>query len=341
MTPDNFAEWYRRQGHTVLRSESSYWSNAGPRVYQAFPFGWLIQPSPQELRSLMLKHGIFSLRYSSPLEADSGKVSYHVTLCNPYNLDLLRSQARNAVKRGLAKCIVEQVPFERIAGEGWSLQRDTLDRQNRIGSMSEAEWQKICLSAVGLEGFEAWSAIVDGELAAGVIICRVDDTFYVPYAFSHRKFLDFYVNNALFYSMSCNVLAREGINGIFFTVQSLDAPKSVDDFKFRMGLHAKAVRQRVVFHPLIEPFITATTHKLVSDLLKRYPEKGSLAKAEGMIRFYLQGKNPIGQQEWPDCVAQLKPQTAADATQGDKSQGKPMVDITQPASTEGTQHGAI
>ncbi len=314
MDPEHFAEWYRRQGHHILRSQSSYWFDAGPRVYQALPFGWLIEPSEREIRSLMLKHGIFSLRYSAPLESSSGKVSYHVTLSNPYNLELLRSQARNAVKRGLDKCAVEQIPFERLAGEGWNLQRDTLDRQARNGSMHEAEWRMICLSAVGLEGFEAWAAIVEDELAAGLIICRVNDTFYVPYAFSHRKFLDYYVNNALFYSVSCNVLARQGINKIFFTVQSLDAPKSVDDFKFRMGLHAKAVRQRVEFHPLIEPFITGTTHKMVSKLLERYPERGGIAKAEGMIRFYLQGRIPLEQQEWPECVAQLNPAVSSATT---------------------------
>lgn len=314
MDPEHFAEWYRRQGYHVLRSESSYWFNAGPRVYQGFPFGWLIQPSAGELRRMMLKYGILSLRYSTPLDAPIGKVSYHVTLAFPYNMDLLRSQARNAVKRGLARCVVEQISFERFAGEGWNLQRDTLERQGRIDSMSEADWRKVCLSAVGLGGFEAWAAIVEGELAAGLIICQINDKFYVPYAFSHRKYLDLYVNNALFYTVSCNLLAREGINGIFFTVQSLDAPKSVDDFKFRMGLNGIPVRQRVVFHPLIEPLITSPIHKVVNRLLKRNPNNTAVAKTEGMIRFYLQGKKRLELQEWPECVAQYKPITNSTQT---------------------------
>ena len=70
-------------------------------------------------------------------------------------MDLLRSQARNAVKRGLAKSSVERIPFERVAEEGWNLQRDTLARQGRSASMTEADWKRICHSAVGLEGYEA------------------------------------------------------------------------------------------------------------------------------------------------------------------------------------------
>jgi hypothetical protein len=305
---EHFAEWYRRQGHRVIRTEHSYWFDAGPRVYQAFPFGWLIEPSDEELNSLMLKNGVLSLRYSTPLEAPIGKVSYHVTLSNPYTLESLRSQARNAVRRGLAHCVIEQVPFKRLAGEGWKLQRDTLDRQGRSGSMSESLWSKVCLSAVGLDGFEAWSAIVEGALAAALIICRIDDTFYVPYAFSHRKYLDLYVNNALFFSVSCNLLAREGINEIFFTVQSLDAPKSVDDFKFRMGFNAIAVKQKVVFNPLLKPLIGKSMHKAVTALMKHYPDKASLAKAEGMIRFYLHGNLSLDQQEWPDSIKHLNPE---------------------------------
>jgi len=70
-------------------------------------------------------------------------------------MDLLRSQSRNAVKRGLSKSVVEPIPFERVAKEGWNLQRDTLRRQGRSASMTEADWKRICHSAVGLEGYEA------------------------------------------------------------------------------------------------------------------------------------------------------------------------------------------
>ena len=101
MNAETFAEWMRRQGHRVIRTESSYWYEAGPRVLQAFPYHWLITPQEKEIRSLMLKHGIAALRYSTPLDFSGGMVSYHVVLHRPYKLEMLRSQARNGVKRGL------------------------------------------------------------------------------------------------------------------------------------------------------------------------------------------------------------------------------------------------
>jgi hypothetical protein len=142
VNPETFAEWFRRQGHDVYRTQSSYWYDAGPRVLQAFPYHWLIQPTEQELRQLMVGKGIISLRYSTPLEAPEGMASYHVVLHNPYTLEMLRAQARNGVRKGMSEFQVQRISFERLADEGWILQQDTLDRQGRLSSMTQSEWQR-------------------------------------------------------------------------------------------------------------------------------------------------------------------------------------------------------
>jgi transposase len=306
MNPDIFAEWMRRQGRRVYHTKSSYWYEAGPHVLQAFPYHWLIQPSKEEIRSLMLRTGTMAMRYSTPLEFPGGKVSYHVILKPPYNIDMLKNQARNGVKRGLNRFKIEQISFERLATEGWLLQQDTLVRQDRLRSMTQAEWERICYSAQNLSGFEAWAAIADNELAGAVIICRIADVFNVPYAMSHSKFLGDHVNNVIFYTASCEMLGREGVKEIFFTVQSLDAPASVDEFKFRMGLMPKAVCQHVDFHPGLTPFAAASVHALITQQLRRDPSNPVIAKAEGLLRFYLQGKQAISEQDWPDCLSECK-----------------------------------
>jgi hypothetical protein len=306
MNAETFAEWMRRQGHRVIRTPSSYWHSAGPRVFQAFPYHWLICPSADEIQTLMKEHGVVALRYSAPMDFPGGKVSYHIVLHDPYGMDMLKSQTRNGVKRGLSSCKIEQISFERLATEGWNLQQDTLDRQNRTRSMRQAEWQTICRSAEDLPGFEAWAATVNQELAAALIICQIDRTWSVPYALSHRKFLPQHVNNALFYSVSCDLLARPGADDIFFTVQSLDAPPTVDDFKLRMGLNPRPVRQCVDFHPLLRPVVTPATHKILKRLLARDEGNPLIAKAEGMFRFHLEGKEPAAQQCLPECVSQMQ-----------------------------------
>jgi hypothetical protein len=311
MDSENFAEWMRRQGRQVYRTESSWWYEAGPRTLQAFPYFWLIQPSEAELRKLMLTRGILSLRYSAPLEAPEGKASYHIELQSPYSLEMLKPQARNGVKKGRGCFSVEPIPFARLAEEGWCLQRDTLERQDRLDSMQHETWRQICLAAEGLPGFQAWAAIADGELAGALFTTRIDDVVCVPYALSRSKYLSQHVNNVLFFNTTCNLLAQPGVNRVFLTVQSLDAPESVDEFKFRMSFTARPVRQRVVLNPLVTPLASSFGRKILDRLLKRYPNSNYLNKTEGMVRFYYQGKQPLSEQQWPECVSQYKGITGA------------------------------
>jgi len=253
----------------------------------------------------MLKNRIIALRYSAPIDYPEGKMSYQIALGKCYDLALLNQKARNGVKRGLELFRVEEISFERLAGEGWILQEDTLIRQKRKGSMTRKQWELLCLSAKDLQGFHAFAATCNGELAGAVIVCRIDDMYTVPYALSHCRFLQNHVNNALFFSISCDLLKRENVQGIFFTVQSLDAPPKLDEFKLRMGFDPKMVLQNVVFNPYLKPLITPAIYSLNRKLLMQFPSNSLLAKSEGMIRFHLEGRRPVNEQIWPDCIQDL------------------------------------
>jgi hypothetical protein len=297
---DVFAEWLRRQGHHVERTVSSYWFDQGPRTYQAFPYHWLIEPRHDELVDFLRRTRGIGLRFSTPLTASEGQISYHAVYEDrPYDLECLGKWARKNVRRGLRSCTVEPISWERLAEDGWGLQADTLDRQGRELHLSPEIWQRRCMSASDLPGFEAWGALVEGRLAASVITFTLDDYVYMLYQQCHRDYLANHVNNALSYTVSEAIMERSTIRGILYGLHSLDAPPSVDEFKFRMGYSAKAVRQRVVFHPLLRPLFNDMTHRLLRAGLARRPGSSGLAKAEGLVRFYLSGKKPLSQQAWP------------------------------------------
>ena len=101
MNAETFAEWLRSRGYSVYRTFSTYWYNAGPRILQAFPYHWLIQPDEEEIRSLMVNRNIIALRYSSPLETLTGKVSYHIVLNHCYDISLLNRKVRNGIRKGM------------------------------------------------------------------------------------------------------------------------------------------------------------------------------------------------------------------------------------------------
>lgn len=308
MNADNFAEWLRRQGKRVIRTKSSYWHEQGPRVYQAFPYHWLIGPSEDELSRLLRNHHLLGIRFSTPVNTSSvGMISYHATYhSKTYDFAALSKYSRRDARRGLRRCQVEQISFSQLASEGWLLQEDTLDRQDRRANFTRDDWHALCLGAADLSGFEAWGALIDGKLAASVITFQMEDCCYMLYQQSLRQYLGEYVNNALAYQVTHIMVSRPSIRSILYGLHSLDAPPSVDEFKFRMGYSAKPVRQRAVFHPLLSPLANRATHALLSSVATRNQEIPLLTKAEGMLRFFLEGKRPLRQQSWPQALVDDK-----------------------------------
>lgn len=301
MNAENFAEWHRRQGHKVIQSESSWWYEAIPHVFQAFPFHWLIKPTEKEIQSLIRNHKIAALRYSCPIDAPFGKISYHIIKKSPYSLEHIERHTRKNILQGLACSEIRQIPLSRLADEGWILQKDTLERQNRLDSMSQKNWQRLCLSAEGISGFECWAAIVNDKLAAAVLTGQIENTWSTLFLLSRTEFVKMGVNHALYFSFAHEKLMDKNNKFIFFTLQSLDAPKSVDEFKFRLNLDPLAVRQRVVFHPAIKPFANLFFQNIIQHLNKGFKSNG-ISKLEGMINFYTQGCLPLEKQVWPECL---------------------------------------
>lgn len=307
MTVENITEWFRRQNHRVAYTESSYWFDASPLVYQAIPYHRLITPSDDELRNFFSKNKAIAIRYSAPLDHPEGQLSYHVIYDKTnYELSDLPKKARHDVTKGLQYASYETIPLSRLANEGWNLRKETLMRQGRQNAETKRFWETLCLSADGLSSFEAWGALHEGQLVSALLACTIDDTVNIYYQQSLTRHLKFGINNALTFVFTHEVLKRAGIRTIFYGLHSLDAPSSVDSYKFRMGYIPKPVRQRVVINPQIAPLIRPFTHTLIKALMKILPQVPQIAKAEGMARFYLQGKQAISEQEWPDILSEMR-----------------------------------
>jgi hypothetical protein len=307
-TKQVFVEWMRRQGHHVLKTESSYWTDSGMGTYQSIPYHDVISPSEEEIQAFFGEYCAIAIRYSTPVNAPAGSFSYHVMYeRGEYSQKDLPKKARYDVKKGLSVAAIEPISLARLKAEGWEIRHDTLQRQGRSGAESKSWWERLCKSADGLEGFEAWGAKIDGRLTAALLGFLCDDYYCILYQQSLSEYLRFGVNNALTYVVTCEVLGRPEVKRIFYGLHSLDAPTSVDEFKFRMGFQAKPLRQRIMFSPCIKPFVNELSHKLLQLGHRMIPKNHTLSKAEGVFRFYLNGNLPISKQTIPKPLISREP----------------------------------
>lgn len=304
---ESAVEWLRRQGHRVVFSPSSCWYDVVPGAFQAFPYHLLITPSDNELRQVFREGRVYGLRYSTPLTSPAGKISYHIVYSNPvYGLDQVSRQTRQNIRKGIEYAAIEPISFTRLAEEGWNLRAETLARQGRLKAENEAWWKRLCLSAEGLPGFEAWGASHDGKLVAALIVYLAGDCYLMLYQQSLTAHLKFGVNNALGFVFTQKALARPGVKRLFYGFESLDASWEVDEFKLRMGYTAEPVRQRVLFHPALRPIVKPVTLTVLNNLRGKVLRSPRWLKAAGMMRFYLEGNRPLSRQDWPECLHEQK-----------------------------------
>jgi len=298
------SKWFLRQNYRVVNTPSSGWIEVIPKIYQAFPYHWEIEPDPSELKYLWDKAGAAAIRYSAPVQSELGKLSYHVIFPvdhESFSLKTIRKKPRYDIRKGLRNFEICSIPIDKFMQEGWAVRLETLERQKRVGAESADWWNRMSSSADGLPGFEAWAAYAGDEMAASALVIVCDDHCYIYYQQSRTNYLRLGVNNSLAYAITSEMLSRPGIDKVFYGLQSLDARPSVDQFKFRMGFEAKPVKQVVQFHPLIAPFVNTFSHAILNQL--RILQPGSVfSKAEGMFRFYLEGRKPETEQDIPAAI---------------------------------------
>jgi hypothetical protein len=294
------AEWFRRQGYAVERTESSWWVEVSRGVLQAFPYHWEVEPTGREIRKLLRERRAVALRYSAPLSTGNGKVSYHV-VGGEHDLSLaaLAKKARYDIRTGHRYAEIRAISFEFLAQEGWEIRKETLGRQGRTAAERRDWWTRMCSAADEQEAFEAWGALRGRELIASILTWTEDDVSSILYQQSASAHLQFGVNNALTHAFASEVFRRSPGSKVFYGVESLDAPSSVDEFKCRMGFVKRPVRQRVVFHPIVAPLVNGVSHGVLNGLKSRWPSNPTLAKAEGMVRFFREGRLPLARQAPP------------------------------------------
>jgi hypothetical protein len=286
--PEIFAEFLARQGYHIFETESCFWYNAQPGFYFYFPYHRLISPSIEEMNRLLWGRPCIGARFFVPLNG-VGRNSYLI-VCSNKNYDIISvdaKYARRQTRRGLENFEIRQIDFGYLASHGCKINYDTMMRQGRDPrKWNEKYWRQYCLSAQGLEGFEAWGAFTGKHLAAFLVAFQMEDYFTILNQSSASEYLRSYPNNALVFYVTKHKLASEMVGHVSYGPESLDAPASLDKFKFRMGFTKSPMKQKIVFNPVLRPFVNPISHKFVKQVASANPKSDICRKIEGIFRFY-------------------------------------------------------
>jgi hypothetical protein len=283
---DALAEFYRLQGHKVLRTESCWWFNAFGPVYQALPQHQAVEPSQGELRRLLRR--ALGLKYT----ATTGPANSYLWLCSgAYDLERLAPKARNQTRKALRHCLVARVDFDYLRLYGYRAVRDTCLRQGRRPPGQE-HWAALCSAAQKAGIFQGWGAFLGSSLAAFLIAYEAGGLLYILYHYSATEALPYCPNNALIYRVLERHLLRPDIQAVSYGLQALDvAAQGLEHFKGNMGFKKVPISQRVLLSPVLRPL----AGRLLQRPLRSLGRKAELLRRlSGFLHLYETQKQADG-----------------------------------------------
>jgi len=288
VSPQHYASFLERIGHTVREANGLFWSNLQRGVYTSFPFHRDIDATELNLGKVLGRDGLVA-RFGCPVE--QGIASFRVTCDDPnYDFPSLRSRTRTQVRRGLEACRVERVDFSLLRQHAIPLNADTLVRQGRkVPADLKSYWTRYYESAAKTEGAEAWAAFVGDSLAAYLISFTIEDAANLCIVRSSLEFLDSFPNNALLYRFVYDRIRCGDISQIGYGYQSIQAGLgSLDQFKNGMGFRQAPVGQRVELAGWVRPMINRFTLPVAQRILRKLGNSETSAKLNGILSWYQQ-----------------------------------------------------
>jgi hypothetical protein len=273
MEASEIATFFASIGNRIIQTESCYWYNPRPFLYRSLPIHRFVEPSSAEIAKVLMLGPALALRYPRTSDAEGPRGGMFVCSDRNYDFASLSQNVRSRTRRGLARCRIEQISFEYLAAHGYALTEETTLRQMGKKPNGDAkEWHQFCANAGRLPDIEAWGAFVGDRLATFIVAMLVEDCYYIHLQKSASDLLKFYPNNALLFTVMKAKFACPEVSFISHGPQALAVGKGLEYYKTSMGFGIQPCTERVVFNPLIRPFLAWKGDALVNRMVRRYPD---------------------------------------------------------------------
>jgi hypothetical protein len=288
-TQNPMVKFFERLGHRIIQSEHAWWYEVQPKVLLSFPYYKLVNPTENELASLMSEYHLSAIRFPTEVNRYGFMSNIVINTNQEYDFASLHQKARNQTRRALENCTVEQIDFEYLLEHGLPLNRDTADRQGRESQYADANyWKKYCQAAKAVSGMTAWGAFVNGQLACFLISVEVDNWAEWIVNHSSTALRDKYPNNALAFTVGQYYLVKNKFDGVCYGLGSLEPTPDLDHFKVRMGWQLQPIKQRLVFSRNLRCIVSLANETSLNIIGKLFPKSYTVRKTSAMIRFYRQ-----------------------------------------------------
>jgi hypothetical protein len=293
VTPDDLAQFYRRNGQRVARTPNAFWYMPSPLAWSIFPYREYPIVGEEDYSQLWKESRRAAVARTIRADAAAEEANRALYICaiDGYDLDSVSSNTRSKIRRGLGANEIRRIGFDELAEGGAALHESTLRRQGRrVPNDAREQWAKTCRSA-GEAGFEGWGAFHEGRLVGLVLAFHFDGRYHLSSIRSDADALKSYPNNALIFTITKSALERDDVHDVSYGLESVQhGLDGLDAFKLSMGFTRVPVHETVVLRPVLRRFRRPATAAAVA-LANRFPERDEFRKAAGILSPGSTGKS--------------------------------------------------
>lgn len=190
------------------------------------------------------------------------------------------SKRRHHIRWALKRCVVKKVSFDSVVDDAGLLIWDTHRRQNRVfNSAVMAMWKNYFRLAESNPLFEAWVALVRGQLAAMCIVIMSGDGAYIEMTFSRTHFLKFHPVDSLVFVVTQQLILKDGVNFVSYGKRPIiGEAESLVSFKESMGFKKIPVKERIEISPFLKPILCGPLGTTVGNIADRYSDHSMYAR---------------------------------------------------------------
>ena len=252
------ARFLERRGARVFEAAGTLWGHYRGPFYVSLPYHSAIDPEPAEVRELMWKHRIPSLRFPSAKGAGLAG-GFYVASPADYSLDRLPRRTRAEIRHGLDACDIRPVDPGELLSEGLALNLDTMRRQRRFDAEFGApeRWKQFVAAVRDTPEVYAYGAYVDGRLAAYVVGCREGDWLHLLYKMTRNEYRGLSLSYALDHWLMMRTAADPSIRTVANSFLSVLPNPGLDRYKRHTGFSEAPCRMAVYFHPAFAGLATS------------------------------------------------------------------------------------
>lgn len=285
MTPQYYAAFLERMGHTIRESNGVYWFDVFSRAWICFPLETKLNPANVDLSKIMDHRGVMA-RFCCPI--DDGVSSFRqVVAVKDYCLSSLDPKARNKTRQGLEYCSCGPEDARQFAKDGIELHSQTLRRQGRkVSDGYESYWRKYFDAVAECPAATVWAARYKGSLASFLISFRIGHVENICIVRSSEELLKYRPNNAMLFTFLQQALNRPETTEVCIGLQSLQSGmNSLDSFKRGMGFEERPIGQRIELRSTLGVVVPRRLARLAGKAIGCVPNEHA-ARLAGALSTY-------------------------------------------------------